>query len=476
MIEVEDEELREIVEAEAPVRTYGSLFTGIGGLDLAVEAVFPEAECVWQCEADPWRREILERHWGPVAYDDVREMERHDPECMLDDDCMCGHGVQRVDLICGGFPCQDVATNGRRAGIEGKRSGLWVEFARLLGVLRPRFAFVENVAGLTARGFGRVLGDLADLGFDAEWVRVRACDAGALHRRTRLFILAHSNQIGSGGSMGSRRDVESWGRSVRSDLSRRGLAHGSKAWAQIVGYEAPEPRVCDVADGLQKKLALRSLEALGDAVVPQQGALALRIMMDQFMSIDNIIEPLRSQAIDISTINLDPRNARKHDKRNIEAIKLSLQRFGQRIPIVVQTEGMIVRAGNGRVMAMREMGWTKVAVTMVSEADTEATAFGLADNRTAELGEWDAAVLGSLLAELSTEGAVDSALWNDEELKQFEQQTNAMLSGDPPVTAPADVSAPPEFKAYDENIAVEHGCPKCGYTWSGSSKPAEGEG
>ena len=166
----------------------------LGGLDLAVEAA-TGAECAWQCEADPWRRSVLERHWGPLQYDDVRTMEVHDIGCDMDDDCTCGRGVAPVDMIAGGSPCQDVATNGKREGIDGSRSGLWTEFARLIRVLRPRYVFLENVRGLLARGMGRVLGDLAGLGFDAEWCCVRAeTSAGALHPRARVFILAHAHQ------------------------------------------------------------------------------------------------------------------------------------------------------------------------------------------------------------------------------------------------------------------------------------------
>ncbi len=97
-----------------------------------------------------------------------------------------------VDIVSGGFPCQDISSAGRGAGIEGERSGLWSEFARIIGEVRPRFAFVENSPGLTHRGLGRVLGDLAHLGFDAEWCVLGADNAGAPHIRKRIWILAHS--------------------------------------------------------------------------------------------------------------------------------------------------------------------------------------------------------------------------------------------------------------------------------------------
>ena len=156
--------------------TLGSLFSGIGGLDLGVEAA-TGARTLWQVEADPWCRGILARHWpDAVRYDDV---------------CKVGEELERVDIIAGGFPCQDVSVAGKRAGLTGgERSGLWREYARIVRVVRPRLVFVENVAGLLSMEFGHVLGDLAALGYDAEWAVFRASDAGAPHRRERVFVLA----------------------------------------------------------------------------------------------------------------------------------------------------------------------------------------------------------------------------------------------------------------------------------------------
>src|SRR6185437_7712295 len=94
-------------------------------------------------------------------------------------------------LISGGFPCQDLSYAGRRAGIDGERSGLWREFARIILELRPRYALVENVPGLLSGGLSRVVGDLAEAGYDAEWTCLRAADAGAPHRRERVFRLAY---------------------------------------------------------------------------------------------------------------------------------------------------------------------------------------------------------------------------------------------------------------------------------------------
>src|SRR6185369_10855580 len=100
---------------------------------------------------------------------------------------------------------------------------------------------------------------------------------------------------------------------------------------------------------------------------------------------DHIAPPLRSLALPIASLNLDPANARTHDEANLAAIKGSLSRFGQRLPLVVQQQGMIVRAGNGRLMAAKELGWTHVAAVVVDESEVEATAYAIADNRSGEL-------------------------------------------------------------------------------------------
>ena len=165
----------------------GSLFSGIGGLELGLE----RAGCgsvVWQVERDPFCRSVLAKHWpSAVRFDDV---------------CAVGlDNLPPVDIICGGFPCQDLSYAGKGAGLAGERSGLWREYARIVRELRPRFVVVENVSALLARGLGDVLGDLAALGYDAEWHCVRASDVGAPHRRERLFVVAYCN---GGRSQGER--------------------------------------------------------------------------------------------------------------------------------------------------------------------------------------------------------------------------------------------------------------------------------
>jgi len=119
-----------------------------------------------------------------------------------------------------------------------------------------------------------------------------------------------------------------------------------------------------------------------------------------------IAESLRPLAVSIDTLTPDPSNARTHDDRNIAAIKASLERFGQRLPIVVQRQGMVVRAGNGRLTAAKLLGWTHMAAVVVDESDVEAVSFAIADNRTAELAAWDDGALASLLQSLPAEARI----------------------------------------------------------------------
>jgi DNA (cytosine-5)-methyltransferase 1 len=157
----------------------GSLFSGIGGFELGLERAGMTLR--WQSEIDPYASAVLRKHWPDVPnHGDIRNVR--------------AGAVEPVDVICGGFPCQDISNAGKRAGIDGERSGLWSEYARVIGELRPRYVLVENVAALLGRGLERVLGDLAALGFDAEWHCVPASAVGAPHRRDRVWIVAHARR------------------------------------------------------------------------------------------------------------------------------------------------------------------------------------------------------------------------------------------------------------------------------------------
>ena len=162
------------------------LFSGIGGFSLGLEAA--GMETIAFCEIDPFCRKVLNKHWPDVPiYTDVRELTNE----RLESDGLF------PDIITGGFPCQDISYAGKGAGIEGKRSGLWTELARIIGEVRPRYAVLENVSALLSRGLERVTGDLAEIGYDCEWHCIPASYVGAPHRRDRIWIIAYPNSDGS---------------------------------------------------------------------------------------------------------------------------------------------------------------------------------------------------------------------------------------------------------------------------------------
>ena len=232
--------------------TIGSLFSGIGGLELGMECALRDGgfsvETTWQCEADAWCRGILARHWPAAArYTDVRGV---------------GADAPRVDILCGGFPCQDVSYAGKGAGLAGERSGLWFEFARVVRDLRPRVVVVENVAALAARGLDAVLGSLSEAGYDAIWFDVRASDVGAPHRRERLFIVAWKRDVGH--SAGAHR---SW-RSSKTRSTRdagRASDHGDVADA-LCEHAQRRGRPHAVARGVRGRVAESSVGRAADGL------------------------------------------------------------------------------------------------------------------------------------------------------------------------------------------------------------------
>jgi DNA (cytosine-5)-methyltransferase 1 len=154
----------------------GSLCTGYGGLDLAVELVLG-GRLAWYAETDIHARAVLARHRpGVPNLGDIRTID--------------WDRIEPVDVLTAGFPCQDISNAGERAGITGTHSSLWGAVAHAVRALHPPYVFVENVAALTRRGFDVVHADLAQIGYDTRWLCLRASDVGAAHRRDRLFLLA----------------------------------------------------------------------------------------------------------------------------------------------------------------------------------------------------------------------------------------------------------------------------------------------
>lgn len=268
-----------------------ALFAGAGGGILGGKLLGWRTVCA--VEFAPYPRSVLlaRQRDGMLdpfpIWDDVRTFDGHPWR---------GH----VDVVSGGFPCQDISVSGGGLGLAGERSGLWFEMARIIGEVRPRFVFVENSPALVSRGLDRVLGDLACLGFDAEWGVVSAADCGAPHLRKRIWILAHAP-----GERWSERRTEQPGLKGRSSAVRSGshlpdtegqglpqrLQAGIAAGQGTADRRGPfpgpercsgtwwatEPDVVRVVHGLPRRVD--RIKALGNSQVPAVAALAFRTLM-----------------------------------------------------------------------------------------------------------------------------------------------------------------------------------------------------
>lgn len=261
----------------------GSLFSGIGLLEKGlVDAGV--GTVAWQVEVDPFCRRVLAKHYPEaVRHNDVREVG--------------AHNLEHVDVICGGFPCTDLSTAGRGAGLDGPASGLWWEYLRVVRDVRPRFVVIENVAALLVRGLDRVLGALAESGYDATWDCIPASAVGAPHQRDRLFVVAYAQRerqpdaqlhgvaghAGAQGEAPSESDRGRWARSLESvvgvgvDGSATGLAGRGLRFPAGMGQDQfawESPRILKGVKNRQEKLT-----AVGNAVVPQVAQVVGRVVM-----------------------------------------------------------------------------------------------------------------------------------------------------------------------------------------------------
>jgi len=277
------------------------LFSGIGGFALA--ARWAGLETIQFVEIDPYCQKVLRKHWPDVPI--------HDDITTLD-----GTQFKDIFLITGGFPCQDISIAGKGAGIDGERSGLWTELHRIISEVRPRYALIENVPALTFRGGTRVIGDLTEIGYDAEWQIVGADDVGAPHRRKRIWIVAYPNskrgwqeqvcelrgedqtqsgddgkqrivayskelhgnerrehpeqgqrQVSESGECGGSEDV-AYSNSTGCKEQWRTISDGEEQSAsECRGRWLPEPSVGRVAHGIQSRVD--RLRGLGNSIVPQ---------------------------------------------------------------------------------------------------------------------------------------------------------------------------------------------------------------
>lgn len=287
-----------------------SLFSGIGGLELGLEWA-GLGETLWQVEQDKYCLEVLAKHWpNAERFNDVRSIGIED--------------IRGAELLCGGFPCQDISVAGSGAGLAGSRSSLWWEFDRLVGLVLPRVVVIENVSAIVGRGLSEVLCALASRGYASEWDIISAASIGASHRRDRLFIIAHKDDTDSDGGRrevkrepehqeqqgAPRRELDGlgqerrrtgadnapdadggdiWDQSERNEGGRLDVQAGretklvddgeaghapdtgdrERTFSPIAGSDGRpiESRVCPVANGVSRRVA--KLRALGNAVVPQ---------------------------------------------------------------------------------------------------------------------------------------------------------------------------------------------------------------
>lgn len=299
----------------------GSLFSGVGLCDLGLS--WAGMQHSFFCEVDPFCRSVLAKHWPDIPiYEDVKTLK--------------GSELPPVDVLCGGFPCQDVSSGGLRAGIrQDTRSGLWLEYARLIGELRPKYAIIENVRGLLSLGINIVLGDLAALGYDAEWEIVPAAVFGAPHHRERVFIVAYTHSCNADpaprllsplqGIVGNHEQpfgISAW-LGIRFDRTRK-----ASAWE---AYRGPVIyRVDDgSAGGLDYPMNIppvhrriipewyNRLKALGNGILPQQ-AYAVGVCIMKYEGINISPMPVWQSRIPVSENRLNG----EQGKENLPALFL----------------------------------------------------------------------------------------------------------------------------------------------------------
>jgi len=273
--------------------TFGSLFSGIGGFDLGFERA--GMTCKWQVEIDPYASQVLAKHWPNVPrYKDVKKFCRRLYDCDIEDEngeCLCPRcntdfgececvGTDQVidecgavDVICGGFPCQDISNAGKMAGITGDRSGLFFEITRIARELGPKYIVLENVASLRTRGLGRVLGELSEIGYAAEWHCIPASYAGANHQRDRIWIIAYANGIEC--------EEQRWPSAIQ---KKQFTARRNSWWAV-------EPSVGRVAHGIPRRVD--RLKCLGNSIVPQVAEIIGRRVFQIERSLTPLLEAIK---------------------------------------------------------------------------------------------------------------------------------------------------------------------------------------
>lgn len=236
--------------------THGLLFSGIGGFELG--ARLEGIETLWNCEIESFPRSILKKRFPSTQqYEDINDMQN----------------PSYVDIISGGFPCQDISLAGKGIGIKGGRSGLWGEMFRVIRDVRPQYVLAENSPALSFRGFERILCDLSEIGYNAEWQCLYGYQFGSRDKRGRMYVIAYSDQnpMGSMGSIFQSisrfQDAKEWGQIWNSfELDTKAMVFEKYGWGYSRQELTAEPLLCGKSDAIPYQLD--RLEALGNAVKP----------------------------------------------------------------------------------------------------------------------------------------------------------------------------------------------------------------
>jgi DNA (cytosine-5)-methyltransferase 1 len=249
-----------------PSLTVGSLFSGIGGIDLGLERAGHRV--LWHSEIDNYACRVLKKHWPEIPnLGDVKKINWSE--------------VPNVDIIAGGYPCQPFSQAGKRKGKEDPRH-LWPYVLDAIRAIRPRYALMENVRGHLSLGFGDVLADLAGCGYSAEWQIISAASVGAPHRRDRLFFVAYPEIFGGNGRRNQSDSETVSGRSALQSKTRG--SGGIMAYPEVFGGDEgafgswwqTEPGMGRVAHGIPARVD--KLRGLGNAVVPYVAELVGRLI------------------------------------------------------------------------------------------------------------------------------------------------------------------------------------------------------
>jgi len=228
------------------------LFSGIGGFSLAAQRVWgDELEIVGFCEIDKYCQKVLQKNFpGVPIHDDVKVLN--------------GNEYEKIDLITGGFPCQDISVAGKGAGIKAERSGLWAEMFRLIKEVQPRWAIIENVPNLRSKGLTLVLQNLSEIGYMCEWHCIPACAVGAPHQRDRIWIVAYPF---------SECDKPCIQEALFSEINAANSQTETTSQCDEEGESVPqgwwavEPDVGRVVEGVAKRVD--RIKGLGNSIVPQ---------------------------------------------------------------------------------------------------------------------------------------------------------------------------------------------------------------